>query len=141
MTLIHRLIESLPPDEVAVWEDEADIDLNPKIGSDWTLPGDAAPGGPASVRALDPGHEGAVASRLRPGADVRPRADRAPAPLGQGVDDVAPELRGGTPGTTWVRKLFSVEDASVGLGHSNLNTSDLRGDGARRREKGRAEGG
>jgi transposase len=39
MTLIHRLIESLPPDQVAVWEDEADIDLNPKIGSDWMLPG------------------------------------------------------------------------------------------------------
>jgi transposase len=39
MALIHGLIEALPPDEVAVWEDEADIDLNPKIGSDWTLPG------------------------------------------------------------------------------------------------------
>jgi hypothetical protein len=39
VNLIHRLIDSLPPDQVAVWEDEADIDLNPKIGSDWTLPG------------------------------------------------------------------------------------------------------
>jgi transposase len=39
MALVHRLIESLPPDQVALWEDEADIDLNPKIGSDWTLPG------------------------------------------------------------------------------------------------------
>jgi transposase len=39
MALIHRLIESLPSDEVAVWEDEADIDLNPRIGSDWMLPG------------------------------------------------------------------------------------------------------
>jgi transposase len=39
MALIHRLIESLPADQVAVWEDEADIDLNPKIGSDWMLPG------------------------------------------------------------------------------------------------------
>lgn len=39
MNLIHRLIDSLPPDEAAVWEDEADIDLNPKIGSDWTLRG------------------------------------------------------------------------------------------------------
>jgi len=39
MALIHRLIDALPPDQVAVWEDEADIDLNPKIGSDWTLPG------------------------------------------------------------------------------------------------------
>ena len=39
MALIHRLIESLPADQVAVWEDEADVDLNPKIGVDWTLPG------------------------------------------------------------------------------------------------------
>ena len=39
MAMIHRLIESLPSDQAAVWEDEADIDLNPKIGSDWTLPG------------------------------------------------------------------------------------------------------
>ena len=39
MALIHRLIDSLPEDQVAVWEDEADIDLNPRIGSDWTLPG------------------------------------------------------------------------------------------------------
>ena len=39
MKLIHRLIDSLPPDEAAVWEDEADIDLNPRIGSDWMLPG------------------------------------------------------------------------------------------------------
>lgn len=39
MALIHRLIDTLPPDQAAVWEDEADIDLNPKIGSDWTLPG------------------------------------------------------------------------------------------------------
>jgi transposase len=37
--LLHGLIASLPPDEAAVWEDEADIDLNPKIGVDWTLPG------------------------------------------------------------------------------------------------------
>ncbi len=39
MALIHRLIDSLPPDQVALWEDEADVDLNPKIGADWTLPG------------------------------------------------------------------------------------------------------
>ena len=37
--LLHRLIQNLPNDEVAVWEDEADIDLNPRIGSDWMLPG------------------------------------------------------------------------------------------------------
>jgi len=39
IALIHRLIESLPPDEAAVWEDEIDIHLNPKIGPDWMLPG------------------------------------------------------------------------------------------------------
>lgn len=39
MAAIHGLIESLPEDQACVWEDEADIDLNPKIGSDWTLPG------------------------------------------------------------------------------------------------------
>lgn len=39
MAAIHGLIDALPPDEVCVWEDEADIDLNPKIGPDWTLPG------------------------------------------------------------------------------------------------------
>jgi transposase len=39
VNLIHRLIDALPADEAAVWEDEADIDLNPRIGSDWTLPG------------------------------------------------------------------------------------------------------
>jgi len=37
--LIHRMIGGLPPDEAAAWEDEVDIDLNPRIGSDWTLPG------------------------------------------------------------------------------------------------------
>jgi transposase len=38
MTLIHALIDTLPPDEACAWEDEADIDLNPRIGADWTLP-------------------------------------------------------------------------------------------------------
>jgi transposase len=38
MKLIHALIDTLPPDEACVWEDEADIDLNPRIGADWTLP-------------------------------------------------------------------------------------------------------
>jgi transposase len=32
---IRRLIEGLPRDEVAVYEDEVDIHLNPKIGLDW----------------------------------------------------------------------------------------------------------
>jgi transposase len=36
---IRRLIETLPPDEAAVWEDEMDLDLNPKIGPDYMLPG------------------------------------------------------------------------------------------------------
>jgi transposase len=36
---IQRLIDSLPPDEVAVYEDEIDIHLNPKIGWDWMVPG------------------------------------------------------------------------------------------------------
>jgi transposase/DNA-binding CsgD family transcriptional regulator len=39
MGMIRGLIASLPPDQAAVWEDEADIDLNPKIGTDWMLPG------------------------------------------------------------------------------------------------------
>ena len=36
---IQRLLEQLPEDEVAVYEDEVDIHLNPKIGPDWMLPG------------------------------------------------------------------------------------------------------
>jgi transposase len=32
---IRRLLASLPDDEVAVYEDEVDIHLNPKIGLDW----------------------------------------------------------------------------------------------------------
>ena len=36
---IERLIAHLPPDEVAVYEDEIDIHLNPKIGQDWMLRG------------------------------------------------------------------------------------------------------
>ncbi len=38
--LIHKLIETLPGDQVAVWEDEIDIHLNPKIGPDYMLPGE-----------------------------------------------------------------------------------------------------
>jgi transposase len=40
MALIRALVETLPADEACVWEDEADIDLNPRIGADWTLPGE-----------------------------------------------------------------------------------------------------
>jgi len=34
---IQRLTESLPKDEVVLYEDEVDIHLNPKIGPDWML--------------------------------------------------------------------------------------------------------
>jgi transposase len=40
MKLIRALIDTLPADQAAVWTDEADIDLNPRIGADWTLSGD-----------------------------------------------------------------------------------------------------
>ena len=36
---IRRLIDNLPEDEVAVYEDEVDIHLNPKIGLDWMVRG------------------------------------------------------------------------------------------------------
>ena len=36
---IDRLIENLAKNEVAVYADEVDIHLNPKIGFDWMLPG------------------------------------------------------------------------------------------------------
>lgn len=36
LRVIRRLIENLPPDEVVVYVDEVDIDLNPKTGPDWT---------------------------------------------------------------------------------------------------------
>lgn len=36
---IQRLLATLPPDEVAVFEDEVDIHLNPKIGPDWMVLG------------------------------------------------------------------------------------------------------
>lgn len=36
---ISRLIETLPEEEVALYEDEVDIHLNPKIGRDWMVPG------------------------------------------------------------------------------------------------------
>jgi len=36
---INRLIENLAKTEVAVYADEVDIHLNPKIGFDWMLPG------------------------------------------------------------------------------------------------------
>jgi len=39
LRLIRRMLETLPTDEAAVWEDEIDIHLNPKIGPDYMLPG------------------------------------------------------------------------------------------------------
>jgi transposase len=36
---LQALLETLPPDEVAFYEDEVDLHLNPKIGRDWMLPG------------------------------------------------------------------------------------------------------
>jgi len=39
MKMIHGLIAALPANEVCVWEDEADLDLNPRIGPDWMLSG------------------------------------------------------------------------------------------------------
>jgi hypothetical protein len=36
---LRRMIAALPPDGVCVWQDEVDLDLNPKIGRDWMLPG------------------------------------------------------------------------------------------------------
>ena len=40
LRLIRRLIETLLPDEAALWEDEIDIHLNPKIGPDYMLRGE-----------------------------------------------------------------------------------------------------
>jgi transposase len=39
MRLIKQLIKTLPADQVAFYEDEIDIHLNPKIGPDYMLPG------------------------------------------------------------------------------------------------------
>jgi transposase len=39
MAMIAALVESLPPDQACVWEDEADVDLNPRLGFDYMLPG------------------------------------------------------------------------------------------------------
>ena len=39
ISAVKSLIDTLPKPQVAVWEDEADIDLNPRIGFDYMLPG------------------------------------------------------------------------------------------------------
>lgn len=40
LRLIRRVVETLADDAVAVWEDEIDVHLNPKIGPDYMLPGE-----------------------------------------------------------------------------------------------------
>ena len=39
---IRRLLDNLPGDEVAVFQDEVDVNLNPRIGSQWMLRGEQA---------------------------------------------------------------------------------------------------
>jgi hypothetical protein len=39
IAMIRGMIDALPPSEACVWEDEADVDLNPRVGPDWMLPG------------------------------------------------------------------------------------------------------
>lgn len=39
LRLIRRLLETLPPDQAVVFEDEIDVHLNPKIGPDYMNPG------------------------------------------------------------------------------------------------------
>jgi putative transposase len=42
MACIHELLETLPEDETAVFQDEVDVHLNPKIGSCWMPRGEQA---------------------------------------------------------------------------------------------------
>ncbi len=39
VAMIHALIDGLPAEAACVWADEAGLDLNPRIGFDWMLPG------------------------------------------------------------------------------------------------------
>jgi transposase len=39
LRVLRELVEDLPDDEVAVYEDEVDVHLNPKIGLDWMVKG------------------------------------------------------------------------------------------------------
>lgn len=43
LAVLMALVDACPPDEVVVYEDEVDIHLNPKIGTDWMLPGTQKP--------------------------------------------------------------------------------------------------
>lgn len=36
---LRRTIQALPRNQCAVWEDETDVDLNPRLGKDWMPPG------------------------------------------------------------------------------------------------------
>ena len=36
---LRKLVETCPPDELVLWEDEVDIHQDPKVGADWMLPG------------------------------------------------------------------------------------------------------
>jgi len=40
LAMIAALLKTLPADQACVWVDEVDVDLNPRIGFDWTLPGE-----------------------------------------------------------------------------------------------------
>ena len=39
LAMIQALGGTLPANQACLWEDEADIDFNPRIGLDWMLPG------------------------------------------------------------------------------------------------------
>jgi transposase len=39
VSAVKTLIDTLPRDQAAFWEDEADVDLNPRLGFDYMLPG------------------------------------------------------------------------------------------------------
>jgi transposase len=39
LKLIRALVDTLAADQACVWEDEADLDLNPRLGFDYMLPG------------------------------------------------------------------------------------------------------
>ena len=40
LALLRALVDALPADQACAWVDEVDIDLNPRIGFDWMLPGE-----------------------------------------------------------------------------------------------------
>ena len=42
MATLRALLKRLPPDETAVFMDEVDVNLNPKVGCQWMRRGDQA---------------------------------------------------------------------------------------------------